>query len=56
MFVLVPPSIDESNVVYDRKVNVDRKVQLECPVHGIPIPTVEWMVNGQPAQKFDHLV
>ncbi|XP_059151468.1 hemicentin-1-like [Physella acuta] len=54
--VQLPPSIDESNVVYDRKVNVDRKVQLECPVHGIPIPTVEWMVNGAPAQNLDHLV
>ncbi|KAH9500753.1 Hemicentin-1, partial [Bulinus truncatus] len=54
--VLVPPTIDESNVVYDRKVNMERKVQLECPVHGTPTPAVEWLINGQPAQNFNHVV
>ncbi|KAI8779431.1 hemicentin-1, partial [Biomphalaria glabrata] len=54
--ILVPPTIDESNVVYDRKVNMDRKVQLECPVHGTPTPSVEWLINGQPAENFNYVV
>ncbi|XP_012942941.1 hemicentin-1 [Aplysia californica] len=55
LVVLVPPAIDESNVVYDRKVNEGRRVELECPVSGIPLPSVEWLVNGQPASEFDHV-
>jgi len=32
--VLVPPSIDESNVVYFRKVVQNRTIVIECPVSG----------------------
>lgn len=51
----MPPSIDESNVVYDRKVNVGRRVELECPVHGIPPPSIQWMVNAQPVENFSNM-
>ncbi|CAG5129711.1 unnamed protein product, partial [Candidula unifasciata] len=47
LVVLVPPSIDESNVVYDRKVNNGRRVELECPVHGIPTPSVHILSDNR---------
>ncbi|GFR68714.1 hemicentin-1, partial [Elysia marginata] len=55
LVVLVPPSIDESNVVYDRKVNQGRTVQMACPVHGEPAPTVSWLLNGRPIQALDRV-
>lgn len=53
--VLVPPSIDESNVVYSPKTVVDRWVVLECPVSGIPIPQVEWLLNGEKVVETERL-
>jgi hemicentin len=44
----VPPSIDESNVVYTIRVVENRTVILECPVSGIPAPAVDWLVNNDP--------
>ncbi|GFN88312.1 hemicentin-1, partial [Plakobranchus ocellatus] len=55
LLVLVPPSIDESNVVFDRKVSVGRTVQMECPVQGIPVPDVAWLLNGEPVEKFSRV-
>ncbi|XP_060552023.1 hemicentin-1-like isoform X2 [Ruditapes philippinarum] len=45
----VPPSIDESNVVYFRKVVENRTIIIECPVSGIPKPKVSWLINNSPA-------
>ena len=46
--IVVPPAIDESNVVYNPRVIQGRRVLMECPVSGIPIPEVEWLKDGQP--------
>ena len=46
--LLVPPSIDESNVVYTPKVIRNRTVIIECPVSGVPEPTVTWTINESP--------
>ncbi|GAB1607434.1 hemicentin-1-like [Argonauta hians] len=50
--VLVPPSIDESNVVYNPKVVLNRTLILECPVSGVPKPSIKWMFNSIP---FDYI-
>lgn len=44
----VPPSIDESNVIYSPKVRVNRTVLLDCPIEGVPLPDVTWLVNNIP--------
>lgn len=45
--VLVPPNLDETK--YKRQIVViqNRSVSLECPVKGIPEPSVSWLANGQ---------
>ncbi|XP_076093735.1 hemicentin-1-like isoform X1 [Mytilus galloprovincialis] len=48
LLVLVPPSIDESNVIYSPKVRVNRTVLLDCPIEGVPLPDVTWLVNNIP--------
>ncbi|KAK3592726.1 hypothetical protein CHS0354_007728 [Potamilus streckersoni] len=48
--VYVPPSIDESNVVYLRKVIQNQTLLLECPVSGIPPPKIRWLIKGEPLQ------
>ncbi|ESO96633.1 hypothetical protein LOTGIDRAFT_143813, partial [Lottia gigantea] len=53
--VWVPPTIDESNVVYNPKVIKDRHVILECPVSGNPVPEVQWLFNGAPVQNTDRV-
>ncbi|KAK6167247.1 hypothetical protein SNE40_021325 [Patella caerulea] len=55
LVVLVPPVIDESNVVYNPKVIQDRHVILECPVSGNPRPTVLWLLNGEPVIETDRI-
>uniref|UniRef100_A0A914V1R3 Ig-like domain-containing protein n=1 Tax=Plectus sambesii TaxID=2011161 RepID=A0A914V1R3_9BILA len=46
--VLVPPKIDKSNIIGNPLAIVNRTIFLECPVTGIPQPTVRWMKDGQP--------
>lgn len=51
----VPPSIDESNVVYTPKVVQNRTVIIECPVSGVPQPTVTWSINDSPLAPKDRI-
>lgn len=51
----VPPSIDESNVVYTPKVIQNRTVIIECPVSGVPQPTVTWSINDSPLTPKDRI-
>lgn len=51
----VPPSIDESNVVYTPKVVQNRTVIIECPVSGVPEPTVTWSINDSPLTPRDRV-
>ncbi|XP_048772936.2 hemicentin-1-like isoform X2 [Ostrea edulis] len=53
--VMVPPSIDESNVVYTPKVIQNRTVIIECPVSGVPEPTVSWTINDSPLVPKDRI-
>ena len=47
----MPPSIDESNLVDNPRVVVNRTVLLECPASGIPKPTIQWLKNGDPLES-----
>lgn len=55
-FFVVPPAIDEANLVDNPKIIVNRTIVLECPVEGVPLPTVHWMKNDEPIEHFtsDH--
>ncbi|XP_036354448.1 hemicentin-1-like isoform X2 [Octopus sinensis] len=52
--VLVPPSIDESNIVYNPRVVLNRTLILECPVSGVPKPSIKWMFNSIPFEYIPH--
>ena len=56
VILLVPPSIDESNVVYNRRVIQNRTIIVECPVSGIPTPVVTWLINDHPLQQTEGLI
>ncbi|TKR80918.1 hypothetical protein L596_014894 [Steinernema carpocapsae] len=46
--VLVPPEIDKSNIIQNPLAIVGRSISLECPVKGIPQPTILWMRDNIP--------
>ncbi|VDM12701.1 unnamed protein product [Wuchereria bancrofti] len=46
--VLVPPSIDTSNIIGNPLAIVGKSIYLECPVSGIPHPTITWYKNNIP--------
>lgn len=46
MFYLVVPKIYTTDVVLYPKVIVNRTVILNCPVSGIPAPSIVWTKNG----------
>ena len=51
--VLVPPKIDKSNIIGNPLSIVDRNINLECPVSGIPHPSVSWTKDGKPVDLSD---
>ncbi|KAK6759923.1 hypothetical protein RB195_021467 [Necator americanus] len=51
--VLVPPKIDKSNIIGNPLAIVERNIYLECPVSGIPQPTVSWIKDGNPVDVND---
>ncbi|VDN03059.1 unnamed protein product [Thelazia callipaeda] len=46
--VLVPPSIDTSNIIGNPLAVSGKSIYLECPVTGIPQPSVIWYKNERP--------
>ncbi|VIO88235.1 Uncharacterized protein BM_BM11652 [Brugia malayi] len=46
--VLVPPSIDTSNIIGNPLAIVGKSIYLECPVSGIPHPTITWYKDNIP--------
>ncbi|PAV72716.1 hypothetical protein WR25_18700 [Diploscapter pachys] len=46
--ILVPPKIDKSNIIGNPLAIVDRPIYLECPVEGIPPPTIAWFQDDKP--------
>ncbi|VDD91211.1 unnamed protein product [Enterobius vermicularis] len=51
--VLVPPVIDKSNVIGNPLANAGSSIFLECPVSGIPPPTVKWFREGDEIDPAD---
>ncbi|XP_067940287.1 hemicentin-1-like [Watersipora subatra] len=56
VFVLVPPTIDDSNLVTRPRVRQNNTVIIECPAHGIPNPNVTFLKNGRPIEEESHIV
>lgn len=51
--ILVPPKIDKSNIIGNPLAIVARNIYLECPVFGIPQPSVIWTKDGAPIDTND---
>ncbi|GMT31155.1 hypothetical protein PFISCL1PPCAC_22452 [Pristionchus fissidentatus] len=45
--VLVPPKIDESNIIGNPLSILGTRFALECPVSGIPQPSIKWLKEGE---------
>ncbi|KHN71016.1 Hemicentin-1 [Toxocara canis] len=54
--VLVPPTIDKSNIIGNPLAIAGRSIYLECPVTGIPQPTVTWYKEGNPIDLSDERI
>ncbi|KAK0404394.1 hypothetical protein QR680_017436 [Steinernema hermaphroditum] len=52
--VLVPPEIDKSNIIQNPLAILGRSISLECPVRGIPQPSVLWTRDGIPVPVNGH--
>uniref|UniRef100_A0A1I7RWJ2 Down syndrome cell adhesion molecule-like protein Dscam2 n=1 Tax=Bursaphelenchus xylophilus TaxID=6326 RepID=A0A1I7RWJ2_BURXY len=46
--VIVPPRIDESNVIRNPLAVLGRSIYLECPATAIPQPMIMWLKDGRP--------
>ncbi|CAJ0933472.1 unnamed protein product, partial [Mesorhabditis belari] len=51
--VLIPPKIDRSNIIGNPLAIVNKSIVLECPVNGIPQPSVIWTIDGKPIDPKD---
>ncbi|VDK34256.1 unnamed protein product [Gongylonema pulchrum] len=54
--VLIPPSIDTSNIIGNPLAVAGRSIYLECPVAGIPQPSVIWHKNDVPISSEDNRI
>ena len=56
IFPLVPPQIDRANLDLEPRVVINRTIQLNCAVSGIPTPDVKWLRNDEPlsALRYDN--
>ncbi|VDK53323.1 unnamed protein product [Anisakis simplex] len=54
--ILIPPSIDKSNIIGNPLAIVGRSIYLECPVTGIPQPKVTWFKEGNPIDVRDQRI
>ena len=47
-FLAVPAGIENSDIVSDPNVIIDKSITLSCPATGIPIPDVTWYKENRP--------
>ena len=52
----MPPTIDSSiPSPASPQVLIDRSIILDCLASGVPVPSIEWQLNGQPLRTPGHL-
>ncbi|KAI6172894.1 EGF-like domain-containing protein [Aphelenchoides besseyi] len=51
--VIVPPQIDESNLITSPLGVLGRSIYLECPVRAIPEPSIHWLKDGKRVEQTD---
>ncbi|GMT05475.1 hypothetical protein PENTCL1PPCAC_27649, partial [Pristionchus entomophagus] len=54
--VLVPPKIDESNIIGNPLNILGTRFALECPVSGIPQPSIKWLKEGEDVDFSDERI
>lgn len=52
--VTVPPSVANVNVVEELTVIENRTIQIDCPVSGVPPPSIMWLKDRQPLLDFPY--